>query len=358
MNDPVNESTIAKPVAEESITEPAQFDKLSNREALEKAIGEKREVKPVTERASETSTPSKPEVQADIEAPAGFSKEGVKAWQDKDITGIQKEYRRIYDSRTQEISRAQTEEKKAREEARLAKEEGKTWRDLGEKIKPYIAARGEEGVTPEKAMMEALSLIDAFRKADPATAKAELKRLGIDLDKASGSPAVATVPPEVKAQLDTLQKAHDESIKEREEQRFQTFANTFTQIFDTLTSQKTRTGDSVFPDLLDNSEKGMQFAKELGSLTQDQRFQQGVLRRFPDADLTTVVREAYKYLGGKVSGEPVKVSTSNQQHIDKSRRAAASTPAKAVSRNDSSNLVGKLSNRAALARALDESREH
>ena len=69
--------------------------------------------------------------------------------------------------------------------------------------------------------------------------------------------------------------------------------------------------------------------------------------------------EAYKHLGGKVSGDPVEVSKETQsKHIEKSRRAAASTPGGVQRRNDSSNLIGKLSNRAALVRALEEQREH
>jgi len=350
MSDKISEATIERPAPEVTAGEESKFDGMSNREALEKALIEKRET-PDDEpkQAAPTVKEVKQAVADEPEPPAEFSAAGKKAWQEKDITGIQKEFRRIHDARTQELSRAQTEERKAREE-------GKTYRELAKMAAPYIEARGQDGVTPEKAIMEALALINEFKKGDPATVKAELKKVGIDLDKAPGT--TATIPDEIKAEIAGLRSTVDSVIKEKEAQNFQKIVQTFDTVFTKLTSEKTRTGETVFPDLLDNSEKGKQFARELGSLTQDQRFQAGVLRRFPDADLTVVVREAYKYLGGKVSGEPVKVSESNQKHIDKSRRAAASAPGRVAVRNDSSNLVGKLSKRAALARALEESREH
>ena len=348
-----NQVRLEAPVPEQTVEDKAKFDGLSNREALEKAVEIVRDGK-----ETEPKTPQQPTkqevsraVEAEPEPPSEFSSAGKAAWKSKDIVGIQKEFRRIHDSRTAEITRAQRAEREAREE-------GKTYRELARMAAPYIEARGTEGVTPEKAIMEALALINEFKKGDPATVKAELKRIGIDLDKAP-TQATASIPGELKAELEDLQKFKDEYKREKEEQQFQRTVQTFDTIFQSLTSQKTRAGESVFPDLLDNSEKGIAFARELGSLTQDRRFQDGVLRRFPDANLETVVREAYKYLGGKVSGEAVKVSPqSNQEHIKRARRAAAATPGRTAPRVNDSNLSGKLSNRAALQKAIELNREH
>ena len=326
-----------------------KFDSLSKGDALREAIaihkGEKEE--PLESKPAPTNNEVKQAVDADVEAPSEFSAAGKAAWKAKDVAGIQKEFRRIHDSRTVEITRAQKAERDAREE-------GKTWRELGDMAKPYIEARGAEGVTPQKAMMEALALINEFKKGDPASVKAELLRIGIDLDKAPGQPSTPTEDPKIASLLKTV-----EVLEQKEKDReFNKTVQTFDTIFQNLTSQKTRTGDVVFPDLLDNSETGIAFARELGSLTQDQRFQAGVLRRFPNADLTIVVQEAYKYLGGKVSGEPVKVSPqSNQKHIEKSRRAAASTPGRIVSRTENSNLIGKLDRQAAVKQAIRDHRE-
>ena len=348
MSDEINNDVVlTEPVRETTIEAPKEFDGLSNREALKKSLEIHRDgQEPEAVEATPTNKAVQQAVDADIEPPAEFSSAGKAAWRNKDVAAIQREFRRIHDSRTAEITRAQHAERQAREE-------GKTYRELAKMAAPYIEARGAEGVTPEKAIMEALALVNEFKKNDPATVKAELRKIGIDLDKAPAT-TTQTSDPKIEALLSTV----EELKRDKDEARFQQTVQTFDTIFTELTSEKTRTGESVFPDLLDNSEAGINFARELGSLTRDERFQAGVLRRFPNADLKVVVREAYKYLGGKVSGEAVKVSTqANQQHIQRSRRAAAAVPGRTAPRVNDSNLVGKLSNRAALIKALELNRE-
>lgn len=348
-------ATSTKPVAENTEAEAVtdKFDGMSNRDALEKAIQERRDAReePKEKRAVATPTPTNKEVKdavaADVEPPSEFSAAGKKAWAEKDIAGIQKEFRRIHDSRTAEIVRAQNAE-------RTAKQEAKTWRDLGEMAAPYIEARGAEGVTPQQAMMEALALIQEFKKADPSTVKAELKKIGIDLDAAPGAAAKKETPQVDPVLLERLSGVEKFIGEQQQRELTQVFA----QSINALASLKTRTGEPVYPGFHDTSESGIEFAKELGSLTREPLFISLVRRRFPEATHMDFVREAYIQLGGKVSGDPVRVSAENPKQIEKSRRAAASTPGRAVVRNDASNLVGKLSNRAALARALEESREH
>jgi hypothetical protein len=350
-----NETTGSVEEAEEFGKEPAaeETPALSNREAMERAIAERRETREKAEASVQASEqPSKEKVKeavaAEVEPPSEFSAAGKKAWKDGDVLGVQKEYRRIHDDRTRELTRAQRAEKEALESVR-------PWRDLGDKMAPYIKARGKEGVSPEQAMMEALALVDSFKSENPAQVKAELKKIGIDLDAPAKPGETQKDDPAIR----TLQDSVNALLEEKRQREFGEVKQNFTHAVSNLAALKTRTGEPAFPGFQDSSESGIKFAKELGSLTQDQRFVSGVLRRFPEADFTVIVREAYKYLGGKVSGEPVSVSPQSQQkHIERSRRAAASTPGRVASRNDSSNLVGKLSNRAALAKALDESRGH
>ena len=140
---------------------------------------------------------------------------------------------------------------------------------------PYIEARGTEGVTPQQAMMEALALIQELKKGDPGAVKTELKKLGIDLDKASGNNLQ-----EETSKINALQERLDRLELEKEEQIKQNLVNSFSQAFSKLSSQKTRTGESVFPGLLDNSEAGIKFAEDLGSLTYNPLFQRGVFARF------------------------------------------------------------------------------
>lgn len=349
-NEISNDVVLEKPAAEQTVESP-KFDGLANRDALQKAMeihrGEEKQEAPVE--------PTKKEVQRaveeEVEPPAEFSAAGKAAWKSKDILGIQKEYRRIHDARTQEITRAQKAERDALASAKPIKE-------LAEKVKNYLTVRGEENVPDEVKIAQALQLVEELRKRDGDSVKAELRKLGIDLDKAPSKPT-AEVPKELQEEIASLREFKREYINDKQVQSFQKTVETFDTIFQKLTSEKTRAGEPVFPDLLDNSEKGMEFARELGSLTQDPTYRRLVLRRFPDADLSVLVREAYKDLGGRVSGDPVKVSTqSNQQHLQRSRRASAATPGRTAPRVNDSNLQGKLSNRAALQKALELHREH
>ena len=109
MNDaetPVVETPV---VAEET----SQADKLSRREAIAKAIEDHRE--PVEEKPDPAPTKEevKQAVDPDPEPPSEFSASGRDAWAKKDIRGIQAEYKRIHDGRTQELTRAQRAEKEA-----------------------------------------------------------------------------------------------------------------------------------------------------------------------------------------------------------------------------------------------------
>lgn len=344
------EQPIAEPTPQEA-PEP-KGEGLSNREALQRAISEKREPATIGEEKKEalTDTSTKAEIKEAVaespEPPSEFNNQEKDAWKKGDVNGIQKAFKRLSDSRTKEITRAQKAEREALEKAR-------PWQRLGEVAEPYIKAQGDLGITPDQALINALALVNAMKaeNKNPAVIKAELKKNGIDLD-AEGS----TAPDQSK--IDTLQKTVDALVEEREAQVYTQVRGVFANAFEKLATQKTRTGEPVFPDLFDASESGQKFAADIGSLTKDPRFVQGVTRRFPDADHSVLIREAYKYLGGRVSGEAVTVSTNDQKHVEKSRRAAASTPGRVATRNESSNLVGKLSNRAALARALAESREH
>lgn len=339
---PTNDVILEAPVTETTVEAPKEYDGLSNREALEKAIEKHREVKEPA--ATEpTKAEVKQAVEAEIEPPSEFSAAAKQAWRNKDIAAIQKEYRRLSESRTVEVTRAQNAERQAREEA-------KTTKDLANRVRDYLKLRGEENLPDEAKIAQALQLVDEIRKQNPAAIRAELKKVGVDLDAQGQEPASS---PEKQALQERLERLE----RERDEEKFNQTAAAFGNVFDQLAVEKTRTGQPVFPDL-NNSEAGIELAREIGSLTKDPRFQAGVVRRFPDADLKVLVREAYKYLGGRVSGDPVRVSTeTNQQHTQKARRAAAAVPGRTAPRVNDSNLVGKLSNRAALAKALELARE-
>lgn len=336
----------------EQVVEEAAESKtelLGNREAMAKALSQEREqVEAKVEAEAPTKTEVKAAVDADIEPPAEFSAKGKEAWKNKDIRGIQEEYKRVATSRLQELDRERSARTKAETEAKQA-------REYSDAIKPYIEDRLiNEGVPKEKAALDAIKLAHALR-TDKAAAKVELEKLGFKFaaDDGTAQPIVDD------SKIITLQERLERLERDKEAQIFQTTSQAFAKTFDSLTSLKTRTGDNVFPDLLDNSEKGIDLAKRVGSRTKQPEFQEMVARRFPEADFNVLVREAYIWEGGRVAGEPVQVSPKqNQQHIEKSRRAAASTPGRVVSKGGSDSLIGKLSNKAALKKAIELETEH
>jgi len=343
-----------QPVVETAVVEqPKEEAKgLSNREAMQAAI-EKHKPEIVyknrkSEEINDKSIPTKEEVKAvvseDVEAPRGFNKQEIEAWKSKDITAIQKAYRRVHDEATREMNRAQSEERKAREEAQKAK----PIRDLADKVKSYLAARGEEDLPDEAKIAQALQLVNEMRRGDSAAVKAELLKAGIDLDK-PGAVANNSHNPEI----DTLQKRLAALEQEKEAQRFNSFVNQFDGVFKKLGAEKTRTGDPVYPDILDGSDRANKIAKKIGSYALNPDFVEGVKERFPEADFSVIAREAYIFAGGRIGGQAASVPNNNNQQIEKQRRAAASTPGKPAVRADVSTLKGKLGNRAAARKALE-----
>lgn len=346
----IDEETTTEAPAEsvEQAVEAAESEGLSTREAIQEAI--KIHSEPAKEAPPAEVPTAKQVAQAvddDLEPPAEFSAAGKNAWKSKDVRGIQQEFKRIHDSRTTEITRAQRAEREALAVAKPAKE-------LADRVRNYLSVRGEDNLPDEVKIAQALQLVDEMRKRDGDSVRAELLKMGIDLDK-KGARADSA---DNNSELTSLRETVLELKKDKDAQEFNRTIQTFDSAFQTLTSQKTRSGEPLFPDLLDTSDEGKALAHEIGSLTRDDRFQAGVLRRFPDADFTTVVREAYKYAGGKVSSDTVTVSSaSNQQQIERSRRAAAANPGRTAPRVNESSLKGKLSNRAALEKAWEMHKE-
>jgi hypothetical protein len=317
-------------------------DSLSNREALQHAL----EVTQEKTAEAPTVKEVKAAVDADIEPPQGFSKEAQEAWRAKDYKKVNQEFVRLSQTRGQEVTRAQNAEREAREDAKKA-------REYSDAIKPYIEDRlVNEGVPKEKAALDAIKLAHALR-TDRAAAKVELEKLGFVFAPDGAEPNKVD-----DSKITTLQERINALEGDKNTREYQAHVQLFEHTFSTLGSQKTRTGDPVYPGLLDESESGAQFARELGSLTKEPLFRQLVLRRIPNATHIDLVREAYIQLGGKIATDTVRVSKNNPQHIDKARRAAASSPGGTVSRDGNESLVGKLSNRAAMKKALEISQEH
>lgn len=329
-------------------------DSLDRKDAIREAIAKHSETeRPVEKAVPEAgSEPTKAEVKEAVdngEPPAEFSAEAKKAWKDGDSRRVIQEYDKLARERLRRMSKAETERNQAIESTKPIK-------DLVDQVRTYLAARGDDDLPDHVKIAQTLQLMNEMRKgaeADPEVITTELKKLGVDLSRTGGKNNSEN------SVLTSLQETVSALVSEREARVYEQTKGVFTEAFNTLASQKTRTGEPVFPYLLDNSDLGIQFAAELGSRTKDPQFRKWVEHRFPDADHTTLVREAYLSLGGKVSGEPVQVSASNQEHIQKSRRAAASTPGRPTSSKTSNSQIGKLDRKSAIRAAIADHRgEH
>jgi len=328
-------------IKQEEVQEEVKTEGLSPREAMAQAIEEHKEEPRIEE---PTKVEVKAAVDADPEPPAEFSAKGKEAWKNKDIRGIQEEYKRVNADARREMTRAQQAEREALAKAKPAE-------DILNNVKNYLTMRGDDGTVTEAQIVEALKLVNEFKKNKdkPSVLKAELKAIGIDLDAEDKS--AASVPSD---EITSLRNDLNTLLEEKRTQKYSEAVQTFGTAFNNLGALKNRTGDFVFPDLHDGSEEGKQLALRIGSRTQQPEFQAMVARRFPDADFSVLVREAYIWEGGRVSGEPVQVSQEkNQKHVEKSRRAAASTPGRVISKPSSDSLIGKLDSRAALKKAIE-----
>lgn len=338
--------TIETPI-EETVSTEVEPKSLTGREALQHALEVNKKETPVIEKQLEIPTAKevKAAVDVDLEAPSSFSAKGKEAWKNKDIRGIQEEYKRVDTARNQEITRAQNT-------IQQTTSKYKPYEDLVGKVQNYFAMR-KDPIPDEQKIIESLQLVQAL-KADPVAAEAELRKLGL-FTNAEGNVASKVDNSEITSLRNDLNALLEDKKLQVHTNRVQMFA----QVFEHLGAQKTRTGQHVYADLAPGSEKGEQMATELGSLSQDAGFRNLVLRRFPNADEKIFAEQAYISLGGKIAGEPLKESPkNNQEQINRQRRAAASSPGGMVSRNGTESLKGKLSDRAALSKAIELNREH
>ena len=336
------------PLVEEE--EPAG---LSRREAMEKAMekhgnpfDDKEPSGPVEEEPA-TKEEVREELDTWPDAPAEFNKAEKEAYAKKDVDAVVKAYRRIHDDRTKAISRTQTEANQLKQQAERDRREAEMWR---EQLGPYA----NDEIKPQQA----LKLVKTLRESNPQEIRKEFEKLGIDLDGSAPASAGA-IPTEVQQTITALQEQVNSLTMNTETQQREQAIKAFDVAFNKMTEEKSRTGEPVFPDLeLDgSSEEGKQFFASVGSFAMDPRFQAGVMRRIPDADWNTIVREAYKTAGGRVSENAAKVSQENPEKIKTSRRAAGSAPGRTPAPSTTNGLKNKLSRKDALRQAWKEFQE-
>ena len=308
---------------EKSIVREADLDS-----ALDNALETHKEEKPepkVEAKEPEATEEEAPKVEKEaapkqrdpnLECPAEFTAEGKQAWAKGDISKVQAEFKRLNHARTAEVTRLQTEH------SRMSKEYSGL-KDLAKLVNPYIEASGQSGKDPTKAIMEAVAVVTEINK-DPVKALQAIARLkGIKASIGDGTAPKAEQNEDVRA----LQSDVSTLRSKLEAQELKETAGYFRNVFESLQAEKNAAGAPKFP-ALSNDEAGIRLSGKIGSLVRNAEFRQAVQERIPGAGLREFVVEAYRWQGAQVddSTAPLKSPQSNQEHIAKARRAAASQP--------------------------------
>ena len=332
------------PAIESEVVEATPEQKpelLSRKDALEKALevsGYGSDSRPEEPKPA----PEPQQVDPEMEAPAEFSTAEKEAFKSGNIKEINRAWSRVSNNRRQELQRLQNE--RSRET-----QDNKTWKDLVDVAKPYIEARGKEGVDPRAAVMEALNFINEV-KTNPREAKAAIDALtGGRMEELENKDNLTKTE---NSELRALQTQVQSLILEKEQVKHNNLVDHLDSAFNNLSTRKTSSGERQFPEI-ENTPSGIELAAKIGAWIRKPDFRETVLQRIPEATTEDFVVEAYKFLGARIavdsqSSQP----TRNQQQINRSRLAASSTPGRSASSQGSGNKG--LSRRAAYAKALED----
>ena len=202
-------------------------------------------------------------------------------------------------------------------------------KDVVKQLEPFLKVRGGKEPTHTQ-IIKALEVVNQI-DADPKSALAQiLQAKGITVPKElletdNGAPkAIAEKITPFQTRIDALENrlAFEENQKR---------GSVYSQAFDSLEKEKNAAGTPKFPDF-NNTEAGIKLAGQIGSLVGgnsevSKQFIATVKERIPGLDLPTLIKEAYKWHGGRVDeSQSAKSQDTQQSHIARSSRAASSVP--------------------------------
>lgn len=216
-------------------------------------------------------------------------------------------------------------------EIKTATEEYKFVKDLARQIEPYVKARGHKE-TAEIAMQKAVALYLETVNNPKASAAAILRAKGLPvprelIDEESRDPVQEKLAP-LEQKIQTLES----KLAQEEHQKAATVLNS---VWDSFEQAKNAAGTLRFPDA--SGPSGFELASKIGSLVSgqtplSQQFIETVRSRNPNANIETLLTEAYRFYGGRVDDSAAPPNTlTPQKHLIKSNRAASSVPGRGAS---------------------------
>lgn len=252
-------------------------------------------------------------------------------------------------SRIEAIKREKEDLKREATELQWAK-------DIVKEITPFLKTRGDKGPTHTQ-VINALKVVNEVDSNTQAAVVSILKAKGIPVPRELEDSAQESAPD---PQIATLQEEL-KTIKDRQAQEDLKNAHARMQkALSDFESDKNAAGATKYPDF-NNTESGINLARNIGSLVRgehphSQGFFAYVEARVSDKSDLSIMREAYKWFGGKVDDSETPRTQATQKQIMRSSRASSSVPGRGAS-SSSSGPAKKLSRRDALAAALEEHRE-
>lgn len=268
-------------------------------------------IKEATDEPVAKSVETEPAQEEVIEAPSEFNSEEKEAWNKGDRKAIRSAWDRVNASRLNEINRLRSEPK------------------------PTNLRTSEDEANAR--------LVRALKENTVSSIHEILKVKGLKPEEVFGERAAKDVDAEAK--LMALQEKINALESNQVQSSQRQLAEVYSNVFDSIVSEKNEAGESKFPDL-NNDERGLKLAASIGSLTRSAEFQQTVRSAIPNAGLRELSIAAYKALGGKVSeGSPARSQNAqNTTHIVQARKASASIPSRAPAIQRSNGTIKKYQN--------------
>lgn len=262
---------------------------------------------------------------------------------------------RLHSKRQQVFSEIQ------RDKALVAreKEELKSLRDLSSSMEPYLKAVGVKKPT-EVALKEALGMWKEFNDGDPREAAAAyLEAKGIEVPQ-------GLIDPEKKqdTQKNTdLQNRLSQLENVISAGQTQAVRQVLGQAWNLFETEKNAAGKPTFPDIASDTEEAKKLAGSIGSLVSgrtdlSKQFIALARERIPNLDYRGLLKEAYKYLGGKVDeSSQTTRSQDSQKHIVNAGRASLSKPGRGAAIESNGSVKKFKTRREAYAAALEQLKE-
>ncbi len=339
---------------EEKSTEESKTEGLSRRDALEVAIEATKDTSEEDAPGASVETTEEEVAPDALQAPSEWSKEEKEDFQNSSRKA-QEAALRLHSKRQSLFSEVQRDRALVNKE----KEELRSLRDLSSAMEPYLKAVGVKKPT-EVALKEALGMWKEFNEGDPREAAAAyLEAKGVEVPQGlvnQERKETTTKNTDLQNRLSQLENV----ISAGQAQAVSQILGNAWNLFET---EKNAAGKPTFPDIASDSDQAKRLAGSIGSLVSgktdlSKQFIALARERIPNLDYRGLLKEAYRYLGGKVDDSSQSSrSQDSQKHLVNTGRASLSKPGRGAAIESSGDVKKFKTRREAIAAAYQQLKE-